>query len=107
MRINIRDNPTGGSAAAVRLEANYTLTTSPFWHIGFDNLNFKNPKTGPIVSQLYIRQALQHLEDETGQADAYLDNEKAGYPVYGPIPAQADATVRVLRAEDRPVPASA
>ena len=84
--INIGTIPPEDLPQLSRLEANYTLTTSPFWHIGFDNLNFKNPKTGPIVSQLYIRQALQHLEDETGQAEAYLDKEKAGYPVYGPVP---------------------
>ncbi len=69
-----------------RLESNYKFSEAPLWHIGFDNLNFKNPVTGPIVSQLYIRQALQHLEDLTGQTDAYLDNGKAGYPSYGPIP---------------------
>jgi peptide/nickel transport system substrate-binding protein len=84
--INIGTIPPEDLPQLSRLTGNYSLTTSPYWHIGFDNLNFKNPVTGPIVSQLYFRQALQYLEDETGQAQAYLDGEKAGYPVYGPIP---------------------
>lgn len=84
--INIGTIPPEDLPQLPRLEANYKLTTTPYWHIGFDNLNFKNPVTGPIVSQLYFRQALQHLEDETGQTKAYLDNGKAGYPVNGPIP---------------------
>ena len=86
--INIGTIPPEDLPQLPRLSSNYTLTTSPYWHIGFDNLNFKNPVTSPIVSQLYFRQALQHLEDEKGQATAYLDGEKAGYPVYGPIPPQ-------------------
>jgi peptide/nickel transport system substrate-binding protein len=86
--INIGTIPPEDLPLLPRLSSNYALTTSPYWHIGFDNLNFENPVSGPIVSQLYFRQALQHLEDETGQATAYLDNEKAGYPVYGPIPPQ-------------------
>ena len=84
--INIGTIPPEDLPQLPRLESNYNLTTTPYWHIGFDNLNFKNPVTGPIVSQLYFRQVLQHLEDGTGQANAYLDGQKAGYPVYGPIP---------------------
>jgi peptide/nickel transport system substrate-binding protein len=84
--INIGTIPAEDLPQLSRLSANYALTTSPYWHIGFANMNFKNPQTGPIVSQLYFRQALQHLEDGTGQAQAYLDNQKAGYPVFGPIP---------------------
>ena len=52
--INIGTIPPEDLPQYSSLESNYTLTTSPFWHIGFDNLNFKNPVTGPIVSQLYF-----------------------------------------------------
>ncbi len=69
-----------------RLSASYRLFTSAHWQIGFVSLNFENPVTGPLVSQLYIRQALQHLMDEQGQVRAYLDNGEAGYADYGPIP---------------------
>jgi peptide/nickel transport system substrate-binding protein len=84
--INIGTIPAEDLPQLSRLESNYTFNEAPLWHIGFDNLNYKNPTTGPIVSQLYVRQALQHLEDLTGQANTYLDNEKAGYPSWGPIP---------------------
>jgi len=49
--------------------------------------NFKD-KTGnfnAIASQLYFRQAMQHLEDQAGQIKAYFNG--AGDPAYGPIPA--------------------
>jgi peptide/nickel transport system substrate-binding protein len=86
--INIGTIPPEDLPQLSRLSSDYNLTTSPLWHIGFDNINFRNPVTGPIVSQLYIRQVLAHLNDETGQANAFLDHEKAGYPTYGPIPPQ-------------------
>jgi peptide/nickel transport system substrate-binding protein len=104
--INIGTIPPEDLPELPRLSSDYTLTTSPYWHIGFDNLNFKNPVTGPIVSQLYFREALQHLEDGTGQANAYLDGEKAGYPVYGPIPPQPPTPFEAATQKTNPYPFS-
>jgi len=104
--INIGTIPPEDLPQLPRLSSNYTLTTSPYWHIGFDNLNFENPVSGPIVSQLYFRQALQHLEDQTGQANAYLDDEKAGYPVYGPIPPQPPSPFESAAQKSDPYPFS-
>ncbi len=104
--INIGTIPPEDLPQLSRLSSDYQLTTSPYWHIGFDNLNFKNPVTGPIVSQLYFRQALQHLEDGTGQADAYLGDEKAGYPVYGPIPPKPASQFIATAQETDPYPFS-
>jgi peptide/nickel transport system substrate-binding protein len=66
--------------------AGYNYAPSWIYQVSFMNLNYDNPTTGPLVRQLYIRQALQHLMDESGQVKAFLDNGKAGRPVYGPIP---------------------
>ena len=47
-------------------------------------MNFHNPKTGPIIAQAYIRQAMQSLIDEP----AYLKGPLEGYghTDYGPVP---------------------
>lgn len=54
---------------------------------GFDYFepNFNNPKVGPILRQLYFRQAFQHLVDQTGWIHAYYDG--LGVPTYSPVPA--------------------
>ena len=52
----------------------------------FVDYNFKN-KTGHfnnVVAQLYFRQAMQHLEDQAGQIEAFFGGD--GDPAYGPIP---------------------
>jgi peptide/nickel transport system substrate-binding protein len=67
---------------------------------GFDYFepNFNNPKVGPILRQLYFRQAFQHLVDQPGWIHAYYDG--LGVPTYSPVPAQpanpyADANASV------------
>ncbi|HEY2507711.1 MAG TPA: ABC transporter substrate-binding protein [Streptosporangiaceae bacterium] len=54
---------------------------------GFDYFepNFNNPKVGPILRQLYFRQAFQHLVDQTGWIRAYYGG--LGVPTYSPVPA--------------------
>ena len=60
--------------------------------------NFNNPEVGPILRQLYFREAFQHLVDEKGWIHAYYGG--LGLPTYGPVPARppnpyadADASV--------------
>jgi peptide/nickel transport system substrate-binding protein len=67
---------------------------------GFDYFepNFNNPKVGPILRQLYFRQAFQHLVDQTGWIHAYYNG--LGVPTYSPVPASppnpyANATASV------------
>jgi peptide/nickel transport system substrate-binding protein len=59
----------------------------PDYPFGFDYFepNFNNPKVGPILRQLYFRQAFQHLVDQTGWIHAYYDG--LGVPTYSPVPA--------------------
>jgi peptide/nickel transport system substrate-binding protein len=64
--------------------AGYTL--SPYYSYGIQYylINYHNPKTGPIFSQLYIRQALQEVMDQEGMIKA-IDNGY-GYPTSGAVP---------------------
>ena len=69
----------------------------------FATYNFQD-KTGDfnnIVSQLYFRQAMQHLEDQQGQIKAYLNG--AGDPAYGPIPLYPQSPFLPANA-DEPLP---
>ncbi len=59
-----------------------------FYPYGFDYFepNFNNPSVGPILRQLYFRQAFQHLVDQRGWIRAYYHG--LGVPTYSPVPAQ-------------------
>ena len=70
--------PTSPLAAATR-----SRRTTPYG-IQYYLINFHNPKTGPIFSQLYIRQALQEVMDQEGMIKA-IDNGY-GYPTSGAVP---------------------
>ncbi len=68
--------------------------------------NFKD-KTGDfdnIASQLYFRQAMQHLEDQAGQIKAYFNGD--GDPAYGPIPAYPKSPFLPSNAATNPYPFS-
>jgi peptide/nickel transport system substrate-binding protein len=54
------------------------------WQITYFPENFTNPKTGPIFSQLYFRQAMQDLVDQ----DTLINKALSGYghATYGPVP---------------------
>lgn len=58
---------------------------SELFQINFIEPNFNNPTVGPVLRQLYVRQALQRVMDQTGQLSSILQG-KGGYADYGPIP---------------------
>jgi hypothetical protein len=62
----------------------YTTTQWQGWGTTYFLMNFQNPKTGPIIAQAYIRQAMQSLIDEP----AYLKGPLGGFghTDYGPVP---------------------
>jgi peptide/nickel transport system substrate-binding protein len=101
--IPTQDLPQQGRASA----AGYSYRPSAFYQISFVNLNFDNPVTGALVRQLYIRQALQHLMDESGQVSSLLDHGKAGHAVYGPIPAGSPYASSVQATDPYPFSISA
>jgi len=65
--------------------AGYRTVREVLWQFNYLEPNFDNPTAGPIFAQLYVRQAFQHLIDETGWIRAY--DHGLAVPTYGPIPA--------------------
>jgi peptide/nickel transport system substrate-binding protein len=62
----------------------YTVKAWPSWAITYIGLNFTAPQAGPIFSQLYVRQAMQHLINQAGYISSFLGGY--GNPTYGPVP---------------------
>jgi len=52
--------------------------------MNYATYNYTNPKSGPLFQQLYIRQALQHLVNQSGMIKSALYG--SGVPTYGPVP---------------------
>jgi peptide/nickel transport system substrate-binding protein len=73
----------------------YSQSKEYFFEVSYQYMNFNNPTVGPMFKQLYIRQALQLLQNQEGIDKAYFSNTQvAGC---GPIPSVpknpfADAT---------------
>jgi peptide/nickel transport system substrate-binding protein len=72
-------NPSG-----VKSLSKYTFKPWIGWQITYMQINFGNAVNGSLYKQLYIRQAMQHLVDQSG----YIKNIFKGYayPDYGPVP---------------------
>jgi peptide/nickel transport system substrate-binding protein len=62
----------------------YSYNKAASYSFNYFPLNFHNPKVGPIFSQLYFRQAFQHLIDQQGWINAFLYH--TANPTYGPVP---------------------
>jgi peptide/nickel transport system substrate-binding protein len=71
-------------AALNPVRSKYSLVTVGNWAVNFININFNNTTVGPMLRQLYIRQALEHLVNQVEDVrDAY---KGYGQPTYGPVP---------------------
>jgi peptide/nickel transport system substrate-binding protein len=84
----------------------YNYFGLPAWGDYFAAFNFKD-KTGDfgnIASQLYFRQAMQHLEDQQGQIKAFLNGD--GDPLYGPIGAYPQSPFLPANGKTNPYPFS-
>ncbi|WP_198668887.1 ABC transporter substrate-binding protein [Homoserinimonas sp. OAct 916] len=66
------------------LSANYTLAPWFLYGVNYFPINFNNPTVGPILKQLYFRQALQSVYDQ----QSIITSTAKGYGVEttGPIP---------------------
>jgi peptide/nickel transport system substrate-binding protein len=62
----------------------YAISPWYEWGLTFIGINFSNPKYAPLENQLYIRQAMQHLIDQSAYIKDILLNY--GTPTYGPVP---------------------
>ncbi len=72
--------------------------------MGYMPFNFTNPTVGPMIHQLYVRQAMQHLINET----QYIRDIYHGraYPTYGPVPEQPASPYLSPQAHHDPYPFS-
>src|SRR5262249_26878884 len=71
---------TGGNPATL---SGYNLTVLYPWELTYTPYNYKDPKAGPIFSQLYFRQAFQSLIDQQGIINGPLHGY--GKPTTGPV----------------------
>jgi peptide/nickel transport system substrate-binding protein len=86
--------------------AGYHVFGYPGWGFAYANYNFAD-KTGDfnnIINQLYIRQALAHLENEAGYIKAFFHG--AGGLAYGPIPSVPTSPYTPADALKNPYPYS-
>ena len=66
----------------------YDVVNWDGWSITYMPYNFNNPEMGPVYSQLYVRQALQHLVDQEQISEVVWHG--AANPGYGPVPQNPD-----------------
>jgi peptide/nickel transport system substrate-binding protein len=79
--------PYDDAAQVSRVKSDgYNIQAWPSWGINYIFLNYSSGQNGAIFSQLYIRQAMQHLINQAGYISAFLQGY--AYPTYGPVPAQ-------------------
>jgi peptide/nickel transport system substrate-binding protein len=76
--------PGSALPATSPLGAGFTLISSYQYDINYYLLNFHNPTLGPVFSQLYVRQALQSVDDQVGM-DAKIFRGYA-VPTSGGVP---------------------
>ena len=62
----------------------YNVFPAYSWGVDYFIPNLKNPTYGPLLSQLYFRQVLQHLVDQTTMIKHFMFGY--GIPTYGPTP---------------------
>jgi len=84
----------------------YNYFGEPDFGMTFLNYNFKDTTNhfNSIVSQLYFRQAMAHVEDQQGWISAFMHG--AGAPAYGPIPAYPQSPYLPSNAATNPYPFS-
>jgi peptide/nickel transport system substrate-binding protein len=77
--------PFNDAAQIARVTADgYKVAAWPSWGITYMSMNFGSPQVGAIFKQLYVRQAMQHLINQAGYIDSFLQGY--GNPTYGPVP---------------------
>jgi peptide/nickel transport system substrate-binding protein len=88
------------------LRLGYNYFGEPDFGMNFLNYNFadKTNHFNSIVSQLYFRQAIAHVEDQQGWISAFMHG--AGAPAYGPIPAYPKSPFLPDNAATNPYPFS-
>lgn len=95
--------PEDVKGEASRLKADgYKIATIAPWAINYFPINFHNATFGPIIQQLYVRQALQSLIDQP----VYIKSAFSGFatPTYGPVPLQPPSPFTSVTERTNPYP---
>jgi peptide/nickel transport system substrate-binding protein len=95
--------PTSNLGQQSKLRAlGYRIEPWNGWAITYAPYNFANPAMGPVFSQLYIRQAIQHAVDQ--QSIASVIWRGTAVPGYGPVPQDNDDRYLSDRQRTNPYP---
>lgn len=62
----------------------FKIVVAPTWSINYMVPNYNNPKVGPLLRQLYVRQAMESLVDQSAWVKIVLHN--FGNETTGPVP---------------------
>ena len=62
----------------------YQVELWPHWGINFVVPNYNNPKLGSAFKQVYVREAMEELVDQTTDIKDYYHGDAT--PTYGPVP---------------------
>jgi peptide/nickel transport system substrate-binding protein len=92
-----------GDIGSLKAEG-YSIKPWYEWGLTFIEVNFSNPKYAALENQLYIRQAMQHLIDQTSYIKNILLNY--GTPTYGPVPTFPASNFLSPAAKNNPYPYS-
>jgi peptide/nickel transport system substrate-binding protein len=95
--------PFNDAAQIARVTAaGYKVEAWPSWGITYMSMNFASPQVGAIFNQLYVRQAMQHLINQAGYINAFLQGY--GNPTYGPVPLVPDSKFVSPKEKQNPYP---
>jgi peptide/nickel transport system substrate-binding protein len=86
------------------LASRYDLVPTYPWGVNYFALNYTNPTSGPIFKQLYIRQAMQSLMNQTLWIQLF--NSGYGAPTYGPVPVFPPTDLATQQESSNPYPYS-
>jgi peptide/nickel transport system substrate-binding protein len=95
--------PFNDAAQVARVKSDgYTVQAWPSWGINYVFLNYASPRAGALFGQLYIRQAMQHLINQAGYINTFLQGY--AYPTYGPVPLQPTSEFVSAQQTQNPYP---
>ena len=86
------------------LASRYNLVPAYPWGVNYFALNYTNPTSGPIFKQLYVRQAMQSLMNQTLWIQLF--NSGYGAPTYGPVPVFPPTAMTTPQESSNPYPYS-
>jgi peptide/nickel transport system substrate-binding protein len=97
--------PANAAAPSINPVPGYTFhPVTATWSYNDLFWNYNNPTLGPLLHQLYFRQAMQSLVDQEGDIRAALRGY--GYVDFGPNPPQPDNPFVTAYEKSRPYPFS-